>query len=101
MGLFINEIKQSYSLSKQIAIDLNSILEKRNFLIHKFFKAEGLKFYSDSGRLQMLEYFGLFIDEVKRLDVQLNKYYEKYINRLGINEDVIEGLMSQLKQAHS
>lgn len=38
MGAFISEVKQSYSLSEKLSKDLKSILEKRNFLVHKYFR---------------------------------------------------------------
>jgi hypothetical protein len=98
MGVFINEVKQSYSLSEKLSIDLNSILEKRNYLVHKYFKIEIQKFTSDLGRREMLEYFTNFIDESKRIDSELNKYYTKYADKLGFTKERIEELVNQMKQ---
>jgi uncharacterized protein with HEPN domain len=98
MGVFINEIKQSYSLSENIAIDLKSVLEKRNYIIHKYFKIEIQKFFTDIGKKEMLEYFGNFIDEVKKIDSELNNYYSKYTDRMGLTKQRIKEIMSEMKK---
>lgn len=98
MGVFINEVKQSYSLTEKLTIDLTSILEKRNYLVHKYFKIEIQKCYSDLGRREMLEYFANFIDETKSIDSELNKYYTKYTDKMGFSKEKIEELVNQMKQ---
>lgn len=97
MGLFIKEVKQSYDLTEDIIKELETILEKRNFLVHKYFKIEIQKNYSDLGRLEMLEYFGVFTDEVISLDRKLNDYYKKHIDKLGFTPEKIEKLLEEMK----
>lgn len=98
MGVFINEIKQSYSLSDKIVEDLSKLLDKRNFLVHYYFKKQIFKVYSDTGRREMLEYFTTFVDESVRVDLELNHYYQKYIKKLNITEDQIQELYDELRQ---
>lgn len=98
MGVFINEVKHSYSLTEQLTIDLKTILEKRNYLVHKYFKIEIQKCYSDLGRKEMLEYFGSFIDQSQSIDSELNKYYSKYTAKMGFTKEKIEELVNQMKQ---
>ena len=98
MGNFLNEIKQNYSLNEKTANDLKSILKKRNYLIHKYFKIEIQKCYSDLGRREMLEYFGNFVDETKNIDSELKKYYSEYTKKLGFTENKINELINQMKQ---
>ncbi len=38
MGNFINEVKQGYKLSRELEKELTYILDKRNYLVHKYFK---------------------------------------------------------------
>src|SRR5690554_3407817 len=40
LGNFINEIKQVYKLTENTTLDLQIILEKRNFIVHSYFKVE-------------------------------------------------------------
>ena len=98
MGVFINEVKQSYSLTENLATDLKSILDKRNYIVHKYFKIEIQKTFTDFGKKEMLKYFGDFIDEVKRIDSELNSYYSKYTNKMGLTEQRIEEIMTEMKK---
>lgn len=97
MGLFINEVKQTYSLPEQLIVSLKKILEKRNYIVHKYFKLEIQKFASDLGKREMLEYFCSFINNVEQIDEELNKYYSEYKFRLGITEEIIDKLVEELK----
>lgn len=99
MGVFINEINQSYSLNDKIVEDLSKLLEKRNFLVHQYFKKNIFKVYSDTGRKEMLQFFTTFVDESIRIDLELNQYYQNYIKKLGITEDHIQELYDELIQA--
>lgn len=98
MGVFINEVKQSYSLTENLAADLSSVLEKRNYIVHKYFKIEIQKTFTDFGKKEMLKYFGDFIDEVQRIDSELNSYYSKYTNEMGLTEQRIEEIMNTMKK---
>ncbi|MBL0330892.1 MAG: hypothetical protein IPP64_16150 [Bacteroidetes bacterium] len=98
MGNFINEVKKSYSLTEKHTNDLKDVLEKRNYLIHKYFKIEIQKCYSDLGRKEMLKYFGNFIDQTKNIDSELNSYYSKHTERMGFTKEKIEQLVNEMKQ---
>lgn len=97
MGVFINEVKQSYILTEVIIKNLQSTLRKRNYLVHKYFKMEIQKCISDLGTKEMLKYFGEFIDETKKIDSELNKYYSKYTDRMGLTKEKIEELVNEMK----
>lgn len=47
MGNFINEVKQSYSLTTSIVDQLDNILDTRNYLAHKYFRST---FFSENVR---------------------------------------------------
>ena len=47
----------------------------------------------------MLEYFTIFVDESKRIDLELKLYYQKYIKKLNITENLIQELYDELRQA--
>jgi uncharacterized protein with HEPN domain len=98
MGIFINEVKHSYSLTEKLTTDLKNLLEKRNYLVHKYFKIEIQKCYSDLGRKEMLEYFGDFIDQTKSIDSELNNYYSKHTEKMGFTKEKIEQLVIEMKE---
>jgi uncharacterized protein with HEPN domain len=98
MGNFINEVKQSYSLPEVLETKLTEVLNKRNYLVHKYFKLEIQKVYSEIGRKDMLKYFCGFIDEAKSIDEKLKVYYSHYTEKLGLSEKRIEELMDEMKK---
>lgn len=98
MGNFINEVKQSYSLTTSIVGQLDKILDTRNYLAHKYFKLHIEKFHSKIGQLEMIKYFCDFIDDSKQLDEQLKVYYTKYTDKLGLTEERIEQLMKEMEE---
>lgn len=96
MGVLINEVKQSYPLTEKLALDLDTILKKRNHLAHKNFRIEIQKCYSDLGRKEMLEYFGDFIDQAKNIDEELYEYYSKYSEKLGLTEQRVDEVVNKM-----
>lgn len=97
MGNFINEVKQNYNLPNDLKEDLKKILNKRNYLVHKYFKLEIQKFYTEIGQKEMIQYFTAFVDETKVIDNKLKSYYDVYINKLGITEEFIQQTMNEMK----
>lgn len=98
MGNFIKEVKKSYNLTTSIVSQLDKILDKRNYLIHKYFKLHIQKSFSETGQLEMIKYFCEFIDKSKLLDEQLREYYVKYTESFGITEEKIKQLMVEMKE---
>lgn len=93
---FINEVKRYYKLTDDLRDDLESILEKRNFIVHNYFKINSGKGYSHKGRCEMLEYFTKFINEAKRIDSELENYYSKYRNETGLTKEKLDQLVTQM-----
>lgn len=97
MGKYINDVKNSYQLSEKLIRDLETILEKRNYLVHKYFKIEIQKSYSELGRKEMLKYFCDFIEQSENLDSTLTSYYKEYKLKMGFTDEKIEELVEQMK----
>lgn len=98
MGGLIKEIRIEYSLTSQIQENLKSILDKRNYLIHKYFKIEIAKYYTQTGQKEMLKYFSDFIDESEALDQSLNEYYDIHTKKLGLTEEKIQKLLGEQRK---
>jgi hypothetical protein len=99
MGNFIHEVKQAYDLSNEVEKFLTDMLAKRNYLIHKYFKLEIAKFYSDKGRKEMLHFLSTFVDDALELDKMLQYYQKEYRDKLGITDKTIERIMEEMTNA--
>jgi len=98
MGRQINDVKKVYSISDEHVKELKSVLDKRNFLAHKFFKVYSFKFFSEQGKLEMIEECTHFVEKTQSLDAKLNDYYEEYKAKIGITEDLIQRLIKQAEE---
>lgn len=98
MGNLLNEIKENYCISETHQELLKKVLAKRNYLIHKYFRLEIQKFYSEKGQKEMLKYLGDIIDETTLIDSELNQYFEHYKLRLGFDEEKIAELVAKMKE---
>lgn len=98
MGNFINEVKQSYNLPEELKVDLENILSKRNYLVHKYFKLEIQKTFSEIGQKEMLKFFCKFIDNSTEIDNKLRNYYSVYTDKLGLTEERINEIASEMKK---
>ena len=98
MGKLLNEIKENYGISENHQELLENVLAKRNYLIHKYFRIEIQKFYSEIGQKEMLKYFGDIIDETTLIDGELNQYFEHYKLKLGFDENKIDELVAKMKE---
>lgn len=98
MGQLLQEIKENYGLSEIHQQLLKKVLAKRNYLIHKYFRLEINKFYSETGQKEMLKYFGDSIDETMLIDAELQHYFEHYKLKLGFDDNKISELVAKMKE---
>lgn len=98
MGHLLNEIRENYSITETHQDLLKKVLAKRNYLVHKYFRLEIQKFYSETGQKEMLKYFGNIIDETILIDNELNQYFEHYKLQLGFDEKIITDLVAKMKE---
>lgn len=98
MGNLIREVKIEYKFTDKLEEDLSKILNKRNYLVHKYFKENIQRFFTELGQKEMLSFFSEFIDESTRIDTELEIYYQDYKNKLSLTDDVIENIMCKMKE---
>lgn len=98
MGVFINQLKGVYDLTSETIDKLDRILTTRNYLAHKYFKLHIEKFYSQLGMIEMLEYFCEFIDNSNELTLELDAYYLKYKQKIGLTEEKIQEMMKEMEE---
>lgn len=96
MGVFLNEVKQAYDLPEALKDDLSILLDTRNFLVHKYFKVNIQKFYSEVGQREMLKYFCDFVDRSRAMEDTLKDYYLHHLEGMGLTEEHIQSLMDEI-----
>jgi len=96
MGNFIHEVKQVYNLTEELENSLIESLNTRNYIVHKYFKLHIEKFSSDIGKREMLNYFCNFISTVKKIDKDLERYYQIYMQKLNMTEELLNQIMNEM-----
>ena len=54
-GNLVNILKKSMNVDQKIKDTVDSALEKRNYLTHRFFRTHNFAIHSDEGRAKMIE----------------------------------------------
>ena len=97
MGNFIYEVKQAYKLTEALENSLIESLNTRNYIVHKYFKLHIEKFSSEIGKKEMLNYFCSFITSVKKVDKDLESYYQSYMQKLNITDELLNSIMHKME----
>ncbi|MCM8527861.1 MAG: DUF86 domain-containing protein [Lentisphaeraceae bacterium] len=98
LGQSIGTLKKVYIISDEDEVSLGNILKKRNFLVHKYFRINVDKFFSEVGKKEMLKYFCEFIESTNIIEDKLKTYSFKYAQRLGITSELINKYLDILKE---
>lgn len=98
MGKLLNELQRHYELPNDLTFNLRRVLERRNYLVHDYFKENAFKFCSEEGERKMIRYFCYFYDRVKQVDYKLDYYYQTYRIELGITEEKIAEIIEVLRK---
>jgi len=98
MGKLVYEVKSTFSLNNEHTNQLKNVLEMRNYFVHRFFKVNSFKPYTETGQKEMIIECATFIDDCRRIDKALALYYEEYYLKAGLTEDRIGELVLQAKQ---
>jgi hypothetical protein len=96
LGDLIFELKKNFKLSSALYINLEKILNSRNYLTHKYFKLNINKFYSELGHLEMLEYFCDFIVDSQKLSRELEKFTITFREKYGLTEEKLNQIMDNV-----
>ncbi len=97
MGMSLKKVMKCYNLPETQIFLLEDILKKRNYLVHKYFKINIQKFYTEVGQLEMLEYFCDFVDCSKLLDNKLILHYKYYTDQFGVTDEMIAKVKNEMK----
>lgn len=97
MGGLLRKVKRIYSISEDHIIELSELLEKRNYLIHGYFKANSFKWVTNEGKLEMILEFVDFVQKTVKTDKELNGYYRKYLESFGVTELVLNAELEARK----
>lgn len=80
LGKLIKHINKYYCLRLIDRKKLESLLKRRNYLAHHYFKDNIGLFATESGRMILIKYFDDFTTEMISMDQIMNGYVKNYIS---------------------
>ena len=90
LGRLLLEIKKVATFGDGLENYVNSALDRRNFLIHSFFKSHDKALLSNDGRTQMIEELDDIRFEIQRADKLLHSLSIVLLKTIGYTEEQIE-----------
>ncbi len=87
LGTLINQLREFITISRQLETSLSRALQKRNWLVHRYFWERAITFMKEDGREQMikeLREIGQFFED---MDLKLTTIVEEWGRKQGITEE--------------
>lgn len=87
LGTLINQLREFITISRQLETTLSRALQKRNWLVHRYFWERAITFMREDGRESMikeLREIGQFFED---MDLKLTTIVEEWGRKQGITEE--------------
>ena len=95
-GHLVGEVEEAAALSEEEKEQLQTALNKRNWLAHGYFWDRAVDFLSESGRVSMIEELKEMTNFFKTLDELFTKRTLEHAKRLGITQQVLDETLERL-----
>ena len=90
MGKLIKDFRTYVDLSTDCEELLNRALEKRNFLMHHFFRERAVQFMANGGRWQMIDELTEITNDLKFADTVIIAVYDNLRRVLGVTDEILD-----------
>lgn len=90
MGQLIKQARKRIRIDKSIEEMLNEVLDKRNYLMHRFFLVNAEKFFQDETRRQMIDELRDLSATFRAGDEVLKMIYMPLWRQLGLSDAALE-----------
>lgn len=98
LGVLFRELERRVSVPPQLRGSLKTALRGRNWLAHDYFFERAGELLTRKGREKMIEELTKLSDDFSKIDNQLASIYEKWTQKVGITQEVIDEQMRKLVQ---
>lgn len=95
-GYLLKNIRKTGEISDDIEKTMDNALEKRNYLIHKFFKTHNYAINSDAGRREMIEELDQIYNELSRAHTVLSLMTDTFSEIWGLPKVTEEEVLVKL-----
>lgn len=93
-GQLLRIVRERVQVSSDFEGLLEKALQRRNFLVHKFFSTHSADFLSDAGRRVMIKELRDAVALFEQADKAAESIYFPLLSRLGVSEAIMEQQMA-------
>lgn len=97
-GGLLQKVKKVFSIEDALLNELTTLLKKRNYLVHDYFKDKIHMFYNQLGRETMISEFNELTDAFKEMDAGLYKKTESIMNDMGITAEILKEFYAETQR---
>lgn len=101
LGMLLQELKKKVTFNDSETNDLDTALEKRNFLLHHYFWERTVQTLSSNGRVQMLAELDELRSLFQRADLFAKTLVAAVRNAAGISQEMVAQELDQMKREAS
>jgi hypothetical protein len=98
LGAFIKEVRAAVPVPEQTERLMKEALDRRNYLMHSFFRDKALEFVTEAGRARMMEELRLTEATVLTADKLTTKLALELARHLGITLETIAAEVEQMRR---
>ena len=89
-GQVINAAKAKFDIPSGLEADLALVLERRNYLAHRFFVVHDIDFMKPSGRRKMIDELIQILEHFQSVDMRMDEIWIRAWESFGITKEWIE-----------
>lgn len=95
-GRILRIVLKKYQVTESDKAELDDLLKIRNELAHSYFKKSVEKFYSEKGKLEMLEHFVHTSEVARSLNYRMEDYTQEFKKRYNLSQEVIDSALKEM-----
>jgi hypothetical protein len=89
MGNLVKRVQKSADFSEDLKTRIIAAKERRDFLVHHYWRVMAARFYNSDGRAEMIEELNADTELFEKLDEDIQAAMKPARQKLGINEDKV------------
>lgn len=95
MGNLLKRVQQSADFTDELKARIINAKERRDFLVHHYWRVMAVPFYNSEGRAKMIEELNADAELFEKLDEDVQKAMAPIRQKLGIKEEKISAYVEE------
>lgn len=98
LGQLISDVRNYVNIPTKLEKDMNNVLEKRNYIVHRFFVKHDIDFMSSNGRVEMIEELRKISENAQVIDEKVELITHSLWEKLGLTAEVVQKELKKMSE---